>query len=80
MDARNALKEYLMEMIMDQGRSSIEPDEDLLTQGLIDSMGILQLVSFMEKKFNIKVPDEDIVPDNFRTLDSLTEYVTKRMS
>jgi acyl carrier protein len=80
MDAKSALKEYLMEMIMDQGRSSIEPDEDLLTQGLIDSMGILQLVSFMEKKFNIKVPDEDIVPDNFRTLDSLTEYVTRRMS
>ena len=58
---------------------NIAPDEDLLMQGIIDSMGILKLSSFMEEKFGVKVTDMDMVPENFQNIESLTEFISSRM-
>ncbi len=50
-------------------------DDPLLKGGLIDSMGILELVTFVEKEFGIVVSDEDLLPENFGSIRSLTEFV-----
>jgi acyl carrier protein len=50
-------------------------DDPLLKDGLIDSMGILELVTFVEKEFGIVVSDEDLLPENFGSIRSLTEFV-----
>lgn len=42
---------------------SLDGDDSLLEQGLIDSTGVLELVWFIENKFEIKVEDDDLVPD-----------------
>lgn len=61
-------------------RKEIAPDEDLLSQGILDSMGVMQLVDFIEANFNIQVTDEDIVPENFRSLETLSNLITRRVS
>lgn len=79
MSIKSDLKEYMLtEILSYHDKKFIEPDEDLLKQGVIDSMGVLQLVKFMEKQFGIKVNNEDIIPDNFRNLNCLTEFVTRK--
>jgi acyl carrier protein len=79
MDITEELKKFLIsEFGADFNKDSIGPDENLLMQGVIDSMGIIKLVSFMENKFGIKIDNEDIVPDNFQTLKSLTEFIEKK--
>jgi acyl carrier protein len=79
MDIMEELKKFLIgEFGADFNRDSIDPDENLLMRGAIDSMGIIKLVSFMENKFGIKIDNEDIVPDNFQTLRSLTEFIEKK--
>ena len=79
MSIKDDLEKYLLtEVLIDQNKKSIEPDEDLLTQGIIDSMGVLQLVNYLEKSFGMKVADEEIVPENFRSLNCLTEFVRKK--
>ena len=60
-------------------KKSITPDEDMLIQGIIDSMGVLKLSSFIEEKFGVKVTDIDMVPENFQNLESLSEFIKKRM-
>jgi len=73
------LTEYILrEIAVEHGKESLEPDENLLTQGLIDSMGILKLVSFIESNFGIKVDNEDIVPENFETLNDMSRFVGKK--
>ena len=52
------------------------PDEDLLSRGIIDSLGVTQLVEFLEERFGIVVADEDLTPANFRTLASIDAFVT----
>jgi acyl carrier protein len=65
----------LSEIAADCGKQSLDPEDDLLEQGIIDSMGILKLVTFLEKVYGIKVLDEDIIPENFQNLTSIVTFV-----
>lgn len=80
MNTMEDLKNFILsEFGAEFNKSSIEPDENLLSQGIIDSMGILKLVSFMENEFAIKINNDDIVPENFQDLNSLTGFVEKKL-
>ncbi len=52
----------------------------LLESGIIDSMGILDLVSYLERQFHITVGDEELVPENFRTTRAVAEFIATRQS
>ncbi len=76
----NGVEKFLLtEIAADLGKQSLDPDEDLLEQRVIDSMGILKLVVFLEKTHNIKVMDEDIIPENFQSLNSMARFVEQKM-
>jgi acyl carrier protein len=72
-------KILLTEIAVDLGRESLSPDEDLLAQGIIDSLGVVRLIASLEKAFGIKIVDEDVVPENFQTLASLVGFVEQKM-
>jgi acyl carrier protein len=72
-------KALLTTIAVDPGKRSLDPGEDLLEQGIIDSLGIMKLVIFMEESFGIVVADEDIVPENFQTLNSMVRFVEQKM-
>jgi acyl carrier protein len=59
-------------------QSSYAPDENLLAQGIIDSMGLLKLVTFLETAFEIETNDEDLVPENFTTLEKICRFVERK--
>lgn len=59
-------------------KAVIQPDDDLLTEGIIDSLGILQLVSFLEEEFDLQVADEDVVLENFQSISALNTYLQTR--
>ena len=76
MNIQDQLKAYIVkEFMFDQNADAVTSDYDLLNNGVVDSMGILDIVSFMEEKFGVKVGDDEITPDNFRSLDALTKLV-----
>lgn len=52
--------------------------ESLWDEGAIDSLGILQLVYFLESEFSIKIPDKDINLNNFKSIYSISEYVKNK--
>jgi acyl carrier protein len=57
------------------GRQGLADDESLLGAGLIDSTGILELVSYLEAEFGIVVQDEEIVPENLDSVRQIAAYV-----
>ena len=67
---------YIQENLLG-GKDAIElsPEDDLLGSGLLDSMGVMRLVGFVEETFNIKIPPEDIVIENFMDVQAITNYV-----
>jgi acyl carrier protein len=54
---------------------AIDHSMNLIENGVIDSMTLLRLVSFLETQYGIEIPDEDIVPDNFRSLESIQAFL-----
>jgi len=77
----NELEAFLMnELLLDSDLNgkSLTAEEDLISNGILDSMGILRLTSFIEEKFGIKVTDEDINPENFRTINCLKEFIESK--
>lgn len=55
-------------------------DASFLDKGIVDSMNVLELVSFVEKQFGIVVRDQDLTPDNFDSVSRLADYVRRRLS
>lgn len=53
-------------------------DVPLLKNGLIDSLGILEVVTFIENEFGIVVSDEELLPENFGSVSSLASFVQSK--
>jgi acyl carrier protein len=70
------IRTYIAQNILFSGDDYPYPDEaSFLDEGIVDSMNVLELVSFVEDQYGIKVADSDIVPDNFDSVSKLAEFV-----
>jgi acyl carrier protein len=54
-------------------------DASFLEEGIIDSLGIIELVSFVEKEFGISVADHELLPDNFDSVSKLSSFIIGKM-
>jgi acyl carrier protein len=55
-------------------------DTRLLGTGLVDSLGVLEVIAFVEQEFPVTFADEDLVPDTFETLGRLAAWVEARLA
>ncbi|MGO9376870.1 MAG: acyl carrier protein [Syntrophobacteraceae bacterium] len=79
MIAESLEKFLLTEVAVGFEGKSLGPDEDLLERGLIDSLGMMKLIVFIEETSGITVNDEEIIPDNFQTLNSMVKFIEQKM-
>jgi len=75
MDRKAMLVNYIQNEILHGRKVNLEENEDLLSAGILDSLSILTLVTFIEESFGIQVQDEDVVYDNFKSINAMAEYV-----
>lgn len=79
MSTMDVLRDYLARNFLFQsGGDPLGEDVSLLETGIIDSTGILELVNFVEESFQIKVPDGEIVPENFDSLRRIVNFVEQK--
>jgi len=57
----------------------LQTSDSLLDMGVIDSTGVLELVSYLEEHFGIKVEDEEMIPDNLESIKNIALYVEKKL-
>lgn len=50
-------------------------DESLMGKGVVDSMGVMEMIEFLEEEFGVVVDDDDITEENLGTIDRIAEYV-----
>lgn len=74
-----SVRQYISEnFILDGDADHLPGSESLTRSGVLDSMGVLELVMFIEERFGISVPDEDTVPENLDTVERIVRYVDGR--
>lgn len=80
LSAFEAIKTFLSGSSALGGDTDIREDMALLESGILDSLGILQLVTFLGDELGVEVTDEDFVADNFETIGSLARFVAKKQA
>lgn len=75
------VRQFLAEnFILDDGGAGVGADESLTQSGVLDSMGVLELIMFIEERFGLSVPDEDALPENLDSINRITAYVSRRLA
>jgi acyl carrier protein len=78
-DARMMIREFVVDRLAPAtGRTDIGEDDDLIDSGVIDSLGIFQLVAFLEERFGVAIGDEEITPENFGSIAAIERLVASR--
>jgi acyl carrier protein len=79
MTEKDKLREFILkELAWDQSLDELNDDYPLLDNGIVDSMGMLKLLEFIEGKFAIVLSDEDLIAENFESIDTMAELIEKR--
>lgn len=68
---------YISSELLDE-TDGIADDDNLLADGMVDSLGMLRLMDYIEQTFGITVPPEDFTIEHFRTVERLVAYLTER--
>ena len=71
------LSRYIATDLLNRNDLNIGADDDLLSSGLLDSLSVMALVSFIEQEMNISVPPEDVLIENFSSLSSIDAYLNR---
>ena len=80
MDIRNKIRAFIVENFLFGKDEGLDDESSFLDEGIIDSTGILELVSFMEEEFHIKVEDEELIPENLDSIANVVAYLEKKVS
>ena len=67
-------------MLIDMPGQTIDPDESLVQRGVIDSTGVLELAGFLEKRYDIRVADDEITTENMDSLNAIAAYLRRKFA
>jgi acyl carrier protein len=79
MDAmRDKIKDFIVENFLFGDDQDLENDTSFLESGIIDSTGILELVTFLDETFNIEIADEELVPENLDSINRIVAFLAQK--
>ncbi len=77
---RNAIREFLSQEILLDETAEIKSDINLFQSGILDSQGLVILVGFLEREFNIEIGAEDLAGNSLTTISNIEDLIIKRHS
>lgn len=80
MSLREQIRNFILENFMLENPEDLVDDESMLEKGIIDSTGVLELVAFIETTFEIKVEDEELIPENLDSIKNIVNFLEKKLA
>ncbi|MFD1625704.1 acyl carrier protein [Azospirillum griseum] len=75
---RASIKQFLVEEFMpDVSMGQIEDDFDLIANGVIDSLGLLKVIAWLESRHELSIDVMDMVPENFSSVGAINAYLNR---
>ena len=78
MDNQTLIMDYVKNELMRGRDAKLAEDTDLLGTGVLDSLGVLQLVAYIDERLGVQIPDEDVTYENFHSVRAITDYLASR--
>lgn len=74
-----SLRSFIVEtFLFGEDDPQLGVEASFLENGIVDSTGVLELVEFVESEFSIRVTDDELIPENFDSIQKLVAYVTRK--
>jgi acyl carrier protein len=78
-DIKDQIRHYIAQsLLFSDNDFKYGDDASFLEEGIVDSLGIMDLVFFIEETFGLTVKDEDLTPDNFDSVNRLANYIQRQ--
>ena len=75
---RNEVKSFIVDKFLFGTAGRLSDDTPLLEQHIVDSTGVLEIVTFLEEKYGIRVEDEELVPENLNSIESISRFAENK--
>lgn len=74
------IHEFIVENFLFGDGEQLTNETSFLDSGIIDSTGILELITFLEETYNIKIEDDELIPENLDSLNSVAKFIEQKIS
>jgi acyl carrier protein len=80
-DIKTQVKQYILNnFLMGGDPERITDSVSFIEKGIIDSTGVLELISFLQETFGIRIEDAEMVPENLDSLEKIEKYVDSKLT
>jgi acyl carrier protein len=81
MDVEREVREFVVKnFFYGDDDAGLEGADSFIERGIIDSTGVLEIVNFLESRFEITLRDDELVPDNLDSIDRIARFVARKRS
>lgn len=77
-DISNSIKDFIKERFLGDNQRKIQNSDLLFAEGIIDSLGLLELIAFIEKTFGVRIKMSEIGIDNFESVEKITNLIKSK--
>ena len=77
-EIKATIKQFIIDNFLFGDDSGLEDDTSFLEEGIIDSTGMLELITFLEEEFAIQLDDEELIPENLDSINNLLAFLSKK--
>ena len=75
----DTVREFIVENFLFGDGEQLQDDTSFMETGIIDSTGILELITFLEEKYEINIEDDELIPENLDNLQNVAGFVNRKM-
>ena len=80
MDIKTEVRQFIIKHFFVADPASLSDEVSLLETGIIDSTGVLELITFIEGRFGVGVEDHEMLPDNFDSIGRIAAFVARKQA
>ena len=79
MSIEENIRRYILEnYLFTEDQSELDNQDSLLKKGIMDSTGIMELILYLEEEFKIKIDDDEIIPENMDSVNSILNFLNSK--
>jgi acyl carrier protein len=78
-EEKTKIRQFIIENFLFGNADGLNDDTSFLEEGIIDSTGVLELITFLEEEFSIKVEDAELIPENLDSMNNVDSFLQKKV-
>lgn len=78
-EMQNKIKAFIVDNFLFGNAEGLSDDTSFLEEGIIDSTGVLELITFLEEEFDISVEDDELIPENLDSINNICTFLQDKL-